>query len=205
MVMARILIIVTSLLAVCLLAGCDLFTRPTERVARAEQLIASGAYSEALVELNVALEKSPNDARAQLALARVSLQLGSPDAATRALDVAEKAGADAAQLAGLRTRVLLQQNKHEAVLAATEPGKAGIGSPAREELRLRALTALHRYPEAIELARSIQGSTDPAGVAAVSLAEAYARLGNAGGARTLLEATVKQRPAAAEAWLALGR
>ena len=90
--MARILIIVTSLLAVSLLAGCDLFTRPTERVARAEQLIASGAYSEALVELNVALEKSPNDARAQLALARVSLQLGSPDAATRALDVAQKCG-----------------------------------------------------------------------------------------------------------------
>ena len=199
------LMIVTSLLALCLLTSCDVFTSPGDRVARAEQLIASGAYGEALVELNVALEKSPNDARAQLALARVSLQLGSPDAATRALDVAEKAGADAAQVAELRTRVLLQQNKHEAVLAATEPGKAGIGSPAREELRLRALTALHRYPEAIELARSIQGSADPAGVAAVSLAEGYARLGNAGGARTLLEATVKQRPGAAEAWLALGR
>src|SRR5690242_18255463 len=203
--MARASLIFTSLLALCLLTSCDVFTSPTERVARAEQLIASGAYSEALVELNVALEKSPNDARAQLALARVSLQLGSPDAATRALDVAEKAGADAAQVAELRTRVLLQQNKHEAVLAATEPGKPGIVSPAREELRLRALTALHRYPESIELARSIPGSADPAGVAAVAQAEGYARLGNAAGARTLLEATVKQRPQAAEAWLALGR
>src|SRR4051812_38158995 len=180
MVMARVpLIIVTALLGVSLLTGCDLFTRPSERVARAEQLIASGAYSEALVELNVALEKSPNDARAQLALARVSLQLGSPDAATRALDVAQKSGADAAQLAELRTRVLLQQDKHEAVLAATDPAKPDIASPAREELRLRALTALHRYPEAIELARSIDGNADAAGVAAVSLAEGYARLGNA--------------------------
>jgi tetratricopeptide (TPR) repeat protein len=203
--MARASLIFTSLLALCLLTSCDVFTSPTERVARAEQLIANGAYSEALVELNVALEKSPNDARAQLALARVSLQLGSPDAATRALDVAEKAGADAGQVTELRTRVQLQQNQLDAVLAATDARKAGIASPAREELRLRALTALHRYPEAIELARSVDASADPAGVAAVSLAEGYARLGNADGARTLLEATVKQRPAAAEAWLALGR
>lgn len=203
--MARILIIVTSLLAVGQLTGCDLFTRPTERVARAEQLIASGAYSEALVELNVALEKSPNDARAQLALARVSLQLGSPDAATRALDVAQKSGADPAQLAELRTRVLLAQDKHEAVLAATEAGKPPIASPAREELRLRALTALHRYPEAIELARSIDANADAAAVAAVSLAEGYARLGNADGARTVLDAAVRQHPEAAEAWLARGR
>ena len=85
--MARVpLILATTLLGASLLlaAGCDLFTAPEERVARAEQLIASGAYSEALVELNVAIEKSPNDARAQLALARVSLQLGSADSATRA-------------------------------------------------------------------------------------------------------------------------
>jgi predicted Zn-dependent protease len=203
--MARILIIVTSLLAVCPLTGCDLFTRPPERVARAEQLIADGAYGEALVELNVALEKSPNDARAQLALARVSLQLGNPDAASRALDVAQKSGGDAAQLAELRTRVLLQQNKPEAVLAATDPGKPDIASPAREELRLRALTALHRYPEAIELARSIDSPADATGVAAVSLAEGYARLGNADGARALLDATVKRHPEAAEAWLARGR
>jgi tetratricopeptide (TPR) repeat protein len=203
--MARILIIVTSLLAVGLLTGCDLFTRPTERVARAEQLIASGAYGEALVELNVALEKSPNDARAQLALARVSLQLGNPDAASRALDVAQKSGGDAAQLAELRARVLLQQGKPEAVLAATDAGKPDISSPAREELRLRALTALHRYPDAIELARSIDSHADAAGVAAVSLAEGYARLGNPDGARALLDATVKQHPEAAEAWLARGR
>src|SRR6187549_722103 len=134
--------IVTSLLALCLLTSCDVFTSPGDRVARAEQLIASGAYSEALVELNVALEKSPNDARAQLALARVSLQLGSPDAATRALDVAQKSGADPAQLVELRTRVLLQQNQLDAVLAATDAAKPDITSPAREELRLRALIAL---------------------------------------------------------------
>ena len=198
--------IAASLLGICLLvAGCDLFTSPAERVTRAEQLIAKGAYSEALVELNVALEKSPNDARAQLALARVSLQLGSPDAATRALDVAEKSGADAAQLAELRARVLLQQGKHEAVLVATEPGKPAIASPARELLRLRSLTALHRYPEAIELAHSLDATADTAAVVRVSLAEAYARLGNTSGARSLLDATVKQYPDAAEAWLARGR
>src|SRR5690349_25178044 len=118
--MARASLIFTSLLALCLLTSCDVFTSPTERVARAEQLIASGAYSEALVELNVAIEKSPNDARAQLALARVSLQLGSADSATRALDVAEKAGGDAAQLAELRAKVALLQNKYDAVLSATD-------------------------------------------------------------------------------------
>jgi uncharacterized protein (TIGR02996 family) len=204
--MARIpLMIAASLLGVCLLSSCDLFTSPVERVTRAEQLIASGAYSEALVELNVALENAPNDARAQLALARVSLQLGSPDAATRALDVADKAGGDSAQIAELRTRVLLQQNKHEAVLAATAPANSRIASPARELLRLRALTALHRYPEAIELAHSVEVNPDTASVIAVSLAEGFARLGNAAGARTLLDVAVKRHPEAAEAWLALGR
>ena len=203
--MARVTLMVgVSLLGLCLLTGCDVFTSPGERVERAEQLIAKGAYSEALVELNVALEKSPDDARAQLALARVSLQLGSPDAATRALDVAGKSGADAAQLAELRARVLLLQNKHEAVLVATEPGK-GIPSPARELLRLRALTALHRYPEVIELAHSVETNADTAAVVNVSLAEGFARLGNASGAHSLLDDTVKEYPGAAEAWLARGR
>ena len=91
------------------------------------------------------------------------------------------------------------------MLAAAEAGKPSIASPAREELRLRALTALHRYPEAIELARSIDANADAAGVAAVSLAEGYARLGNADGARTVLDAAVRQHPEAAEAWLARGR
>lgn len=185
--------------------GCDVMTSPNERVARAEQLITSGAYGEALVELNVALEKSPNDARAQLALARVSLQLGSADAATRALEVAEKAGADVAQIAELRARALLQQNHNDAVLSATDPANSKIGSPARELLRLRALTALGRYPEVIELARSVDESAVNAPVVAVSLAESYARLGNAAGARSRLDVAVKEHPDAAEAWLARGR
>jgi Tfp pilus assembly protein PilF len=195
------------LLTACLLltAGCDVFTSPAERVTRAEQLIARGAYSEALVELNVALEKSPNDARAQLALARVSLRLDSPDAATRALDVAEKAKADPAQLAELRATVALLEAKNEAVLSATDAATSQIASPARETLRLRALVALNRFPDAIELARSVAGRDSTAAIAAVSLAECYARLGNAAGARNLLDSAVKRHPDAAEAWLARGR
>src|SRR3982751_2724369 len=138
--MARVtLIVARTLLGMSLLctAGCDLFAGPQERVARAEKLIATGAYSEALVELNVALEKAPDDARAQLALARVSLQLGSADAATRALDVAQKAGGDTVQLAELRARVALLQNKYDVVLAATDPASSQIPEPARDSLRLR--------------------------------------------------------------------
>ena len=206
--MARIALICGWLLGACALAGtagCDLFTSPTERVARAEQLIERGAYSEALVELNVALEKKPDDARAQLALARASLQLGSADAAAHALDVAEKGGADKSKIAELRARVLLQQGNFEGVLAATDDASSAIARPARELLRLRALTALNRFVEAIELARRLRADDGAAAQASVALAESYARLGNAEGALTLLDGAVHAHPQAAEAWLARGR
>ena len=204
--MARIALIAGYLLGACAvtaLAGCDLFTSPQDRVSRAEQLIASGKYSEALVELNVALEKVPKDTRARLALARVSLQLSNPDAATRALDAAAENGADAAQIAELRANVLLQQARHEALLEATR--QTPIPQPARELLRLRGLVALNRIPEAVDLAHSLPRNADTAGPIAVALAESYARLGNPAGALVLLDAAVREYPDSAEAWLARGR
>jgi tetratricopeptide (TPR) repeat protein len=206
--MARSALICGWLLGAGLLtaaSGCDLFTKPDERIARAEQLIDKGAYSEAMVELKIALEKLPDDARAQLAVARASLQLGSPDAATRALDLAEKGGADPAKVADLRARILLQIGNFEGLLAATEPGSSAILAPQRELLRMRALLGLNRYVESIELARRLRANDATAAPATVVLAEAYARLGNAAGALALLDATVKAHPASAEGFVARGR
>jgi Tfp pilus assembly protein PilF len=186
-------------------AGCDLFTSPAERVTRAEALIDTGAYSEALVELNTAVHESPEDARTQLALAHVSLQLGNTVAATRALEVAAKSGADAARVAELRARVALQENKYDEVLAATEAGKSAIADPAREALRMRALMVQKRFEEAMQLARKLRADPRTAPEANVVLAECLARLGNAEGALTVLDATVAAHADAAEAWLARGR
>jgi tetratricopeptide (TPR) repeat protein len=186
-------------------AGCDLFTRPAERVMRAEGLIDRGAYNEALVELNTAVQESPEDARTQLALAHVSLQLGRTDAATRALEVAAKSGADAARVAELRARVALQEDKFEEVLAATEPGKSAITDPARELLRMHALVAQKHFDEAMALARKLRADPATAGEASVVLAECLARFGYSDGALKLLDATVAAHPDAAEAWLARGR
>ena len=118
--MGRVTLICGLLVTLLSVAGCDVFTSPAERVARAERLIEQGAYGEALVELNIALEKIPNDPRAELALARASLQLGSADAATHALEVAAAGGADKATVAELRARVLLLEGKFDALLAATD-------------------------------------------------------------------------------------
>jgi tetratricopeptide (TPR) repeat protein len=203
--MARITLICALLATLSSLAGCDVFTSPGERVARAERLIEQGSYSEALVELNVALEKIPNDARAELALAHASLQLGSADAATHALDVAEKSGADKSKVADLRARVMLQEGKFDALLAATDAATSSIAAPQRELLRLRALIALNRFDEAIELARRLRAEEATAAAASVGLAECYARLGNAEGALSILDAAVQAHPQAAEAWLARGR
>jgi len=203
--MARVTLICGLSVALLCVAGCDVFTKPGERVSRAERLIEQGAYSEALVELNVALEKIPNDPRAELALARASLQLGSADAATHALEVAAAGGVDKATVAELRARVLLLEGKFDALLAATDAASSIIAPPQRELLRLRALVALARLDEAIELARQLRAVDAAAAPAAVALAECYARLGNAEGALSILDATVQAHPQAAEAWLARGR
>jgi cellulose synthase operon protein C len=206
--MARIALICAWLLGAGLLAataGCDLFTKPDERVARAEKLIDQGAYSEAMVELKVALEKVPDDPRAQLAVSRASLQLGSPEAATRALNLAEKGGADRSKVAELRAQILWQLGNYEALLAATEPGSSAVTEPARDVLRMRALLGLNRFVDTIELARQLRRNAATAATASVVLAEAYARLGNAVGALALLDATVNSHPGNAESLVARGR
>jgi Tfp pilus assembly protein PilF len=194
------------LLVACLAAaaGCDSNT-PEKRVARAEKLMDGGAYAEAMVEIKNALGKAPDDARVQLALARVSLQLGDHDAATKALDRAVQLGADAPAAASLRSQLLLQSGQYDALLKLLDDAGFALAEPARSIARAKALAGVRRFDEAIELARKLRAA-DPANVAAsLVLAQSLGALGNPEAALDVVDGVVRQNESAAEAWLARGR
>jgi Tfp pilus assembly protein PilF len=187
-------------------AGCDVMTSPDERLTRAERLLAEGSYNEAVVEIKNVLAKQPENARAQLALARASLQLGVAESADAALARAAAAGADAAVIADLRAQLLLQTGEYQALLTQTEAADFNLPAARRSELRARALAGLQRCVAAIEEGRSLVALNAGSAVAAdVVIAECFAHLGNTGAALRMLDRTVARDPESADAQVARGR
>ena len=195
-----------ALAALLLVAGCDLMTSPDERLTRAEALMAAGSYGEAAVEIQNVLSREPKNARAQLALARASLELGTLDAARRALDQAAETGADAVVLADLRAELQLRSGEHARLLEALDAPGNPLPAARRIYLRMRALAGLDRCVEAIEQAYELRATadTDPA-ASGIVIAECHARHGNTQGALRMLERVTQQSPDSAEGWVALGR
>jgi len=187
-------------------AGCDVMTSPDERLARAESLLAEGSYNEALVEIKNVLAKQPDNARAQLALARASLKLGVAESANEALTRAAAGGTDAAVIADLRAELQLQAGKYQALLTQVEGGDSKLPDSRRSELRARALAGLERCTEAIEEARRLRAMQAASAVAAdVVIAECFAHLGNTSAALRMLDRTVARDPQSADGWVARGR
>jgi cellulose synthase operon protein C len=187
------------------LTGCGSGGGPGERVRRAEQMLTRGDYGAAMIEIKNALQEKPDDPAAELALARATLMLGNLGASTKALTDAQSHGADAEAVSRLRVRVLLQKGAHEELIGSLESSALTLGESERELARAKALSGLRRCPEAIKSARALLGVPEAATAARIVLAECYAQSGRRDFALEMLEAAVRQRPDAAEAWLALGR
>src|SRR5690349_12362528 len=192
---------------VCLAAtGCDFFTGAKERADRAETLLAKGDYSEAMIELKNALGSGSEDARVRLLIAKASLQLGSLDAAAKALDDAASAGADPADVAALRAQILLRGGKYSELLAFVDDHMPVKNPDDATQLRVQALGTLDRCNEAIPLARTLLAKDKVHhAAAAVVIADCYARRGSLPRALRELDTAVAGAPQDAEAWLARGR
>lgn len=186
-----------------LASGCDLFRSSEERRSRAEELLAKGSYSEAMVELKNVLADKPGDGRTMLLVARANLQLGNFDAAAKALDSADAAQADANTLFGLRAHLLLYQGKHQELLALLDGNQAL--SAKNPSLRAQALSGLDRCVEAVPLARTLVVADSADTAARVVLAECYARRGNRARGLRELQAGVAATPREAVLYMALGR
>jgi len=193
------------LVAIFALTGCDLFTSVDDRIDRAEQAEKSGSYGEAMVELRNALDKEPKNPRAQLALARISYQLGNLDAASKALAAAQEAGAPATAVAPVKARVMLAQSDYEAVLGAINTGRLEMAEPELEVARIQALGGLNRCDEAIKRAEALTKAHPESTAQRIVAAECHGRHGNVSRAMAELETALRAHPKSADLLLAQGR
>lgn len=199
------LAIFVALVPLIALAGCDLFTNADTRVARADQLLESGAYSEAMVELKTALDDQPANARALLLLARTNLQLGRYDPALKALADARQAGAPDAAADEVQASLLLARGQFDELSAALSSGSLALADSERDVMRARMLVAQDHCDQALPMARSRLAADVAQPELRVVLAECLSRRGNTDGALAVLQAATAATPDRAALWLARGR
>jgi tetratricopeptide (TPR) repeat protein len=191
--------------AVLCLASCDLLTSPEKRLERAEQLLEQGSYGAAVVEIRNVLAKTPENARAQLALARASLQLGDSAAAGKALQAAATGGANAGAIAEVQANIDLRRGSYAELLKGLDAGTLPVSEPQKSVLRTQALAGLVRCDDARELALALKKQYPKLVPNRVVLAECYGRHGVLSSALNELDEAVAVAPESAEAWLARGR
>lgn len=169
----------SPLLLLPMLAGCDVFTGTESLLSRAEQRLEAGNYGEALVDLRNVLDKKPDDVRALLALAQLSVQTGDHPTAERMLKQAEKSGADLAQVADIQARLMLERNQFQQLFTSIIAGTLPVPEPQLSLYRARALAGLGRTEEARVLFSTLVDKPSAASQAHVGLANVLFTTGQA--------------------------
>jgi tetratricopeptide (TPR) repeat protein len=159
------------------LAGCDRFSSADDRRARAERLLDTGAFSEALIELKNAESAAPGDWHILLLTAQAHRQIGDLEGAAKELDKAQAAGAEAAALERARADLLLAKSDFPGLLAMASDAQAKLPPDAARVLRAQALVGLGRCTEAIPLARAALEADPALADARLALASCYTRNG----------------------------
>src|SRR5690606_27178130 len=196
--MCRILVVASLLCTV--LSGCGWFMDASERIERAEQRLARGEDRAAVIELQNALRSEPQNIKARLMLAEVSLRLGDTRSAEKELATATANGASPEQTAEVAANIHLTKGEHEQLLERIDARAIALSEPALSTYRGLALAGLRRFDEAIE-AYEAALQADPAyGHAAIGLAQALQAAGRADEALERLEATLAADPGNSEAW-----
>jgi putative PEP-CTERM system TPR-repeat lipoprotein len=99
---------ILALLAIgVLLTGCDLFVSTQTRLERAQKQLDQGNYRAAMSDVKTALQSEPDNAKARLLLAELSLQIGDRESANKELERALAAGATAEEASAVRYELLL--------------------------------------------------------------------------------------------------
>jgi len=166
-------------------------------------LLSSGAFNEAMIELKNAEAAAPGDPRVLLLIAKTGVQLGNLEASAQTLDQASKHGADRAEIARIRARLLMEKNDYHGLLALSLDEGAALEPVQRQVLRARALTGLDRCTEAIPLARAALRADPSQNSARIALAQCYAAHGDP--ERGLRELNAVEDPEASTILMARGR
>jgi tetratricopeptide (TPR) repeat protein len=170
-------------------SGCDYFAGPAQQIAAAEHSIAEGDYNTAAITLRNIVEKNPDNAAAQQAVARVELLRGELDGAGVALDAAAAAGASAPALEDLRAQLSLARGQYQELLAGTS-----------ERVRARALQGLVRIPEALVLYDQLLAQEPSSVDLNVYAAESHAIYGRWSIAQSHVDRAIQLKPDSARAW-----
>lgn len=196
--------LVCSVFVAVALCACGLTTSDEERMARADQSIASGEYRAAMIELKKVLSNDDNNVDARFKLATVSLGLGDFVAAEVNLRRATDAGLSGPTVRRLSLEVLLAQSQFEPMLTTLETPPAVLDQAERLKYMGRAQLGLGQIQAATatyqELAQLQPDSDD----AALGLASVDAISGQADQAIVALQRLVDRSPKLVDAQLLLG-
>ena len=130
------------------LCGCDARLSAAERVARATAALARGDPGAAVVDLKMALQKDPSDARARLLLAKVEFGRGELAAASSDLDKVDASRVTAGDYQSLVWRVRLAERRFADAIAGLEAPRAGLSESDRVILLARAYVGVGRLDDA---------------------------------------------------------
>ena len=124
-----------------LLAGCGLLLTPQHRLERAQREIQAGEWRDAAVDLQVVVQKEPNNTQAWLLLAQLSLDAADLSGAQSGLAHAVAAGAKGPTVDELQARVWLEAGQPKELLDAIAQHRIALTEPGRTLAIAHALLA----------------------------------------------------------------
>ncbi len=200
----RALLLFWTIGALGTLGGCERFTSADTWVARGEEAMAQGRYTDVKSDIDNALDKKPNSQKALLLDARLYLKRGMPRYAQERLNRALHAGVPHASIVDLQSRILLANGKFaeaETLLAAD----SRMAPAQRADLLAQAQLGQHHFdPAAATLSAALQA--DPGNVALLTTrARLLAAQNQPDGALQTLDEALKADPHSALAWLLRGQ
>lgn len=131
-----------------LLSGCDVFVNTQTRLERARKQLDQGNYRAAMSDVKTALQSEPDNAKARLLLAELSLQIGDRESADKEMERALAAGATAEQASAVRYELLLAAGRTDELAALLE--KDTSTPPARRQLLTAKLQSAAGKPDEAE-------------------------------------------------------
>ncbi|MEM9172459.1 MAG: XrtA/PEP-CTERM system TPR-repeat protein PrsT [Pseudomonadota bacterium] len=187
-----------------MLAGCGLTTSDEERMQRADESMAKGAYRAAMIELKKVLSGDEDNAEARLKLARVSLGLGDFVAAEVNVERAIEVTGNTAGTRALQFDTMIAQSKFDDLIATMALPERFLDDAKRLEYTARAQLGLSQLDAARESYAALKAKAPGSTVAILGQASVEAASGNVDIAIEQLTALVGQDPKNADALFLLG-
>ena len=193
-----------TLFCVAALSGCDWFLSVEQRIARAEQHLASGDGRAAGIELQNALRSEPGNLRARLMLADLSLRMGDPRAADKELARAIADGASPSQTSALTAEVRLANGEFQQLLQQIDAGTLALEEPARSIYRGLAQLGLSQVDASLTSFDTALAKDPKATRGLIGKAQAHVQQGHSDAAIAELARALEIEPANARAALLMG-